>query len=181
MTPGSVTCRRLRESGKPVTARMELAQPRGCRSCRDGNHEPGYGGDWENSRDIQGCTGFYDELNQLVALMFDVDRHAFRVELRDRMERAERGTLTYGRKGDVEQVSRADVVLELRHLRRRDVSEQPHNVRLYFTEPMSEDGQLLTLKIAWKTSDKKGKLKQNDQIDEAQRRADEHAQWRATR
>lgn len=74
MTHGSVTCRRLRESGKPVTARMELAQPPGCRSCHDGNHEPGYGGDWENSRDIQGRTGFYDELNQLVALMLDVEQ-----------------------------------------------------------------------------------------------------------
>lgn len=99
-----------------------------------------------------------------------------KAELRDKMARATRGELTYGRgpAADVEKIAATNDVLELRLTSRSGDPGTKVLLRLFFSEPAELPGVMCALMLYWK---RPGPIDLSDQTEQAKlasRRLHEH-------
>lgn len=91
-----------------------------------------------------------------------------KAEIRSKMGRAEHGKLAFGKDRDVNQMTVAPIILELRVRKNAGTPKGDRVVRLYFCEPAHIEGMLLAAKLGWKPP--QGKKEQNEQALEAEQR-----------
>lgn len=154
---------------------MPLAQPPGCRSCRDG-------GQWTHAGNKDGQPRFIEDVHAELAHMADSDGRLLRAELFSKMKRAERGKLRFGadaRTDDVDLLYRGH--REILELRLHDVTAidesgalVDRHTRLYFTERAAVTDELLSLALFTKSPGPVGLAEQNGHIDEASARLMRH-------
>lgn len=157
---------------------MALAQPPGCRSCRNPDGTEGSGGEWTHCshEDETGHSFLSDIDNELNASnMAESDLHLFRRELLNKMRKAEQGRLRFGpmaRNDDVYELERSrNELLELRHTDVTTVDDSGSTVirlsRLYFTERASRPAELLAIAFFTKAPGPIGLEEQDSHIDAA--------------
>lgn len=146
-----------------------LVEPPGARSCRDG-------GTWETCRGSQGSNFLVNDLQSLETRLPAHTLSLAKAEMRDKMSRATRGDLTYGRgpAADVERIAATHDVLELRLAARSGDSGTKLLLRLFFSEPVERPGVMCALMLYWK---RPGPIDLSDQTEQAKlasRRLHEH-------
>jgi hypothetical protein len=149
-----------------------LADPR--RSCRDEGGVPGQGGVWHTPRDTETSNLWWKiDYKQEMDRFPKVVRAMLGRELWDRLDRAERGDLTFGAEShhDVGPVATQKMLLELRAGHHwGDEPQAKLYVRVYFNEPAAEDKTLKLLRLACKHDFPQGKIEQNRHMAEARDR-----------
>lgn len=166
-----LTCTREPVSG--VVSR--LAQPPGVRSTRRRDGTAGEGGTWVPARDSAGDGGshYAHEIARVLRGAPSIEIAVTKAELATKLRRATQGLLTFGADGDVDQMSVAPRVLEIRIKSVKAVGFSLH-IRLYFTEPAHEPGCLLMLLLEGKSPGRIGLEEQNDHARAADLRIDRH-------
>jgi len=146
---------------------VRLAQPPGIRSCHDG-------GVWEHCRErSSGRNHWMIELENLLRECVEVDRLLLKHELHHLMRSAAAGTLKFGAAaegGQVDQMSVAPLILEIRLSTRPGDEGVEQIVRLYFTEPDHAPRCLLAAKVAGKRPGPLGLVEQSAHAREAEAR-----------
>jgi len=80
---------------------------------------------------------------------------------------AERGLLTYGKNRDVYAMSIQPAILELRLDRTVQYPNGQHNIRLYFSEPLSRPSSMIAARLRAKPANEAGLKVQNVHIQES--------------
>lgn len=149
--------------------RPSLELPLGARSC--GGRGRSRGGVWEHC-DSTNLTGEQAAID--VMSRSKDDARLLRREMLTSMRLAEQGRLTYGKKADVYECSSAGLVLEMRFDHRVQYPDGTRAVRLYFSEPDTMPGVLLSAKLAAKPATLEGLGLQDGHMAEAQLRVEKH-------
>lgn len=102
------------------------------------------------------------------------DARLLRREILSTGRRAMQGQLVYGKHDDVYACSSGDLILEMRFDQRVQYPDGLRAVRLYFSEPDSLPGVLLSAKLAAKPATRAGLDLQDEHIEEAQLRVEKH-------
>lgn len=102
------------------------------------------------------------------------DARLLRREMLTSMRLATQGRLTYGKRADVYECSSVDLVLEMRLDHRVQYPDGTRAVRLYFSEPDTMPGVLLSARLAAKPATEGGLDLQNEHMAEAQLRVEKH-------
>lgn len=149
--------------------RPSLELPLGARSC--GGRGRQRGGRWEpcDSTNLTGERAAIEAMSRSRD-----DARLLRREMLTSMRLAEQGQLTYGKKADVYACSSAELVLEMRFDHRVQYPDGLRAVRLYFSEPDSMPGVLLSAKLAAKPATVEGLDLQDEHIADAQLRVEKH-------
>lgn len=157
---------------------MRLVNPPGARSCRDG-------GTGDFARNAAGATSFFAELASILDHLPETSQANLREDIHRKMRRASEGKLRFGKNEDVDQMVSAPTVLEIRIIdhfswAEDDPDQEPlkRHTRIYFTEPEPIDRCLLELFVASKCPGPEGLDEQNQDVQVAARRADEHCNRR---
>jgi hypothetical protein len=123
------------------------------------------------------------ELQELLDCLPETERVSLREDIRTKMNRAERGELTFGsgRDYEVDQIVSTRIVLEIRVIDHSswddgDPEQEPlkRHTRLYFTEPDHLPDCLLALGVASKCPGPEGLEEQNRQARTVAQRAEQH-------
>lgn len=163
---------------------MAFVQPPGSRSCLRADGTAGDGGEWTHCMPRDTNKSFIRDIDSELtsARMGDSDVRIFKRELLHKMKQAEKGLLTYGANAkthDVYELERSrQELLELRHSDVTTVDDSGAIVerlsRLYFTERVGYDGELLAIAFFTKAPGPIGIEEQNGHIDEARGRLLSH-------
>lgn len=139
--------------------RVVRERPDGARACWQEDETPGKGGRWVECEELQAEGGLAGRFNQFFEQCDPEARELVREDveavIEELFELAQYGELYLRRGRDEGDV----VVMRIRReiyelvVSKQQISGVYYHLRVYFTEPIDEDGALLALSVEWKRDD----------------------------